>query len=671
MPIAATSLLAIALAFGQAPDPAYAVLAQAYERLRARDYETAVPLFRKAIVAAPARVSIRKDLAYTLLKIGEPEDARDQFGEAMRLDPNDHHVGIEYAFLCYETRRQREARRIFDRLRQSASGDARATAEQAFGNVDRPLADGIARWRAAIQREPDNFSAHHELATLAEQRDELDLAATHYERALRLKPDQRALLLDLGRVWKDLGKAEQAHGALLAASRGAEPRVTETARGLLPPRYPFVYEFRAALELDPGNVELRRELAYLLLQLQQKEEAEKEFRKITEQTPEDLLSAAQLGFLRLQRKDAAGAAPLLDKVLRSDDEDLAARVRKAMGLAENLRRRPEVSAAPEAAGARAMAERSYRAGYMKDALKYLAIAHESDPVDFTVMLKLGYAHNMLHQDQEALKWFALARRAPDPAIAREATRAHRNLSPQFARLRTTAWTLPIYSSRWRDLFSYGQMKTEIRLGKLPVRPYLSMRFAGDTRRTIGRIQPQYLSESAFIFGAGLATPSWRGLVAWGEAGSSVSYLGRRDAQRTAPDYRGGFAFAKGFGRLLGAESGGAFLETHKDGVFVSRFANTFLLYSQNRFGYTVREMGAAGFRLQLCWNANLTADLKRQYWANFAETGPGLRFRWKALPPALVFTVDYLRGAHTINAGNPRGPTYWDLRASVWLAVTR
>ena len=44
------------------------------------------------------------------------------------------------------------------------------------------------------------------------------------------------------------------------SSRGAEPRVAEQARELLNPRYPYVYEFEAALALDPGNADLRREL---------------------------------------------------------------------------------------------------------------------------------------------------------------------------------------------------------------------------------------------------------------------------------------------------------------------------------------------------------------------------------------------------------------------------
>ncbi len=126
----------------------------------------------------------------------------------MEIDPNDTQVAMEYAFLCYETKEQQQARRIFDRIRKT--GDA--TAEQAFQNIDAPLAAGIERWKKAIEMGADNFSAHFELATLAEQRDELALAAEHYEKAWRLLPDRRSVLVDLGRVWKALGPHRRRHG---------------------------------------------------------------------------------------------------------------------------------------------------------------------------------------------------------------------------------------------------------------------------------------------------------------------------------------------------------------------------------------------------------------------------------------------------------------------------
>ena len=170
----AAVFVAFALAAdAQAADPAYQSLQKAYDALRTRDYDTAIAQFEHAYAIAPKRASIRKDLAYALLKIGENEAARDQFREAMPLDPADYHVALEYAFLCYETKQRAEARRIFDRIRKTGDPQSRATAEQAFQNVDKPLAAGIARWSKAVDLTPDNFSAHQELARLADERDEL------------------------------------------------------------------------------------------------------------------------------------------------------------------------------------------------------------------------------------------------------------------------------------------------------------------------------------------------------------------------------------------------------------------------------------------------------------------------------------------------------------------
>jgi len=661
----------VSLAAAQNHDPAYQPLQQAYDALRLKNYDQAIAGFRQAIAHAPNRAAIRKDLAYALLKVGENEAARDQFAEAMRLDPSDHHVALEYAFLCYETNQKLIARRIFDRIRKT--GDA--TAEQAFQNIDRPLADGIARWQKALQMSPDNFSAHQELAGLAEQRDEFALAAEHYEKAWRLRPGERSLMLDLGRVWKLLGRNEEAFNMLLAASRGAQPRVAEKARELLPSRYPYVYEFEKALELDPKNFELRREFAYLLLEMGKKEDAEQQFLRLNQSTPGDLLSAAQLGFLRLNRRDYAGAQPLLDQVLKGDDEELADRVRVVLKLPQSLRHRGS-SAQHTSDEAKSMADKSLKAGYLKDALKYLTIAHENDPVDFAVMLKLAWTYNNMHQDKEAVKWFNLARKSPDPAVAGEAGKAFQNLKPAFARFRTTAWIFPFYSSRWHDAFGYGQVKTEIRLGDLPFRPYVSMRFIGDARQTTGSTlsnpQPQYLSESSFIFAVGVSSAQRHGFTVWGEAGEAVKYLSKRtDVGAMIPDYRGGIAYAKGFGHLLSGEKG-LFAETNDDGIFVSRFQNDLLFYSQNRGGYTfARSESFGGFQGQVYWNFNATVDRLHQYWANFAESGPGVKFRVQALPKSMLFSVNFMRGVYTTNVGNPRRPNFYDLRAGFWYAFTK
>jgi tetratricopeptide (TPR) repeat protein len=662
---------AIAAAAGmgaaQAPDPAQ----KAYDALRARDYDHAIAWFREALSAAPRQAALRKDLAYTYLKTGDTEAARDEFEEVMHLEPTDAQVALECAFLSSETKKIAEARRIFDRLRHSPDKTVAEMARTAFENIDRPLAEGMRRWTEALAAAPENYSAHHELARIAEQRDDAALAAEHYLAAWRLHPGERSLLVDLGRMWLALGRAADGNAALLAASRGSSPRAAEAARDLLPARYPYVSEFRAALALDPENSSLRCDLAYLLLEMGQKTEAEAEFRRVAESEPGNLLAAAQLGFLMLERGEKDAAMGLLEKVLASDDGGLAAKVRAALKLPPDLRRRPSPEAPAPAPGpdAKEMGERSYKAGYLQDALKYFQAAYEDDPLDFAVMLRLGWTYNMLHDDARALNWFGLARRSPDAAIAAEANRAYRNLRTDAARFRTSVWLFPFYSSRWKDVFSYGQVKAEMRLGRLPFRPYLSVRFIGDTRRTTGEAMPQYLSETAFLVAAGIVTRPWHGITLWGEAGQAVSYLRRSDRGRMTPDYRGGAAFGRGAGHALGGEAPGWFADTYEDAVFVSRFNNDLLLYSQNRAGVTMPSVGP--LRWQVYLNGNFTTDARREYWANFVETGPGLRFRIEGLPEALVFSVNALRGVYTRNEGNPRRPDYDDLRVGFWYAFTR
>jgi tetratricopeptide (TPR) repeat protein len=641
--------LVSAVAFAQAPaDPAYEPLDKAYTALHARAYDDAVSLFQKAIELAPKRAAIRKDLGYTYIKVGENQLAREQFRAAMELDPADIQVAMEFAFLAYETKQQAEARRVFDGIRK-LGGPSAATAEQAFQNIDAPLASEIERWRNAIAMGSDNFSAHFELATLAEQRDELALAAEHFEKAWRILPDRRSVLVDLGRVWKAMNRTEDATAALLAASRGGEPRAAEMARELLPDRYPYVAEFQAALKLDPANVELRRELAYLLLRMDRQSAAEEQFGILVKEAPDDLLAATQLGFLLYARGEHDSAQPLFDRVLAGNDEELANRVRAVLRLPQKLHARAE-SEAPAAPDAKVMAERSMQAGYMKDALKYLQIAHESDPGDFDVMLKLAWTLNILHDDRQAMRWFDLARRSPDPQLSAEGRKAWRNLHESNQLFRTTVWFYPIYSTRWKDIFAYGQVKTELRKNRW-VLPYVSVRFIGDTRVTIGDYSPETLSESSFIVAGGVRTEQWHGATGWFEAGSAMSYV----TGHLLPDYRGGVS---GQWRKM-PESTGWFADTSADGLYMSRFDKDYLLYDQSRAGYVVSP------HLQLYWNGNCTLDLKGEGWANIAETGPGVRVSSALLPKSMWVTANLLRGVYVTT-----GLAYNDIRLGVWYGFT-
>ncbi len=641
-----------------------AELNAAYKALAQKDYDSAIDLFHKALAQQPANAAAHKDLAYTLLKAGENADARDEFEAALKLNEHDETAALEFAFLAFETKKPIEARRMFDRLRHSTNSGTRQTAEQAFQNIDQPLAQGIARWKEAIARSsnPDDlpmFSAHWELAQLAELRDDLPLAAEQYEICRKLKPQLSELLLILARVWRQLNRVDEANAALLAASRSTDSRTAELALEHLPSRYPYPYEFVNAIKLDPQNVVLRKELAFLYLAMHQDADAATQFQQVLAVDPGDRLAREQLDAMHGLKK----------------------RPEPAVGAA---------NAAGAAAGsnAKSMGLKSLALGYSRDALKYLRQAHEQSPNDAEVTLKLGLAYNLAHDDADALPYLNMARHALDPGIASEANKAYHALSGDPV-AQTTIWALPMYSSRWGDFFAYGQIKRTIPLPFLGAANklfsfYLSTRLDADAKGPImtayswvvvnGKWErkPSYLSQTALISGVGVSSKSWHRVTAWVEAGEAVKYLpGEPDFM--TPDYRGGLNFAKGFGNLLGSEHTGLFYETSDDALYVNRFDKDWMFLSQHRAGETFRAWDNT--TAQLLWNVNYARDVKSQYWANSIELGPGIKIHLHWMPRNVYWTTDLLRGIYLAGpyrdvSSHPHDD-YTDVRVGFWYAMTK
>jgi Flp pilus assembly protein TadD len=556
---------------------------RAYASLRVGDYDQAIAGFTRALQLRPGLAHVRKDLAYTLLRRGDREEARDHFEQVVTADPSDEQAALEYAFLCHETRRSQTARRVFGRLKDSRDPRVRSTAATAFENIDLPLREGLARWREAVARAPRQWSAHEELARLAETRDELDLAAEHYEIAWRLRPSEQALLLDLARVLDALGQSDRARSALVSAWRSPRPRVSEEARERLHGEIPASTEVALALPAEPLKLAAGR-------------------------------PAKELGMLSLEQNA------------------------------------------------------------LVDALRYLTRAYQENPSDAEVLYELGVTSNLLKLDRDALRWFDRASAAPDPLISVRARNAYETLSPLTRRPHTTAWTIPIFSSRWRDAFLYGQARTEWQPRRLPFTTYLSVRFIGDVRGgQAARMyrNPLFLSERAAILGAGISRQINYNLLAWAEAGQYFTYADvSHGGARSRPDYRGGLAWLKGWGHLLGSTTPGRFFEQNIDGVYSSRFGNDLLLYVQNRVGWTLPR-SAGGWQAQFYSTFNLVGDRRGEYWGNLAEAGVGGRYLAPRLPRGMSFRTEFVRGAHLNNNGNPWRPNYWDARIGMWYGFAR
>ena len=675
----------------------------AYQAKEAHQLERAATLFEHALAADPGNVALRKDFAYTLLSIGRTERARDEFGAVLKRDPQDSYTALEYAFLCHETGQLEEAWLLFRDLRGVANQEHRATAAKTFSTLDAELSHRISRLQAATRQDPGNYSSHLELARTLSIRHEYARAAEEFEKAYRLKPDYVDVLLELSAALRKAGKTEMASAVVLTASRSASAFVAEQAKALLPDRYPYLSEFESALHFEPAQPALRREMGFFLLSLGREREAQLAFEALVRAEPTDLVASAQLGFLLLADGKNEDALPLLKRAARSEDAGLRQRVAAALSQIGNTSgiASPPVPATfamgmPEdalsqdfadAATAREMGQKSYDNGFVPDAIRYFEEAHRLDPTNFDTMLRLAWSLNLAKRDDEALRWFGLAARSPDPAIAGEARAAIRNLSAPSASpagmaavtersdgVSTSFWAMPLHSTRWGSTFSYAQAKVELQRKGLPLVPYLSLRFVGDSTGAVGSANPQFLSENAFILGLGARSRPWKGVLLWGEAGTTMAYLSsRREATGSfLPDYRGGLSHFKQFGPSILNNRPGSFVETMNDLVYIHRFDRDTLAISRNRVGWHLGKLDSlGGLQFQTFLNLNANTDFKRQAWANFVEAGPGLRFRWAWMPPSVSLTLNYLRGHHTIRRVDSRPNTYSDFQAGFWYAITR
>ncbi|MCX6592666.1 MAG: hypothetical protein NTZ56_14175 [Acidobacteria bacterium] len=211
--------------------PAYLLLDAAYAALRDEDLDLAVENFEKAIPLQPERTDIRKDLAYTYLRIGENELGRRQFEKVVELDAKDYRSQLELAFLDYESADRANkvaAWRIFRGLRDIADADLAAVAQQAFAVVDAALGSRIAQWRDAITKDPSNLYAHLQLANALEERNEFVEAERYYR--LSLGAGFAITLYELGRTLLAAGKLTDARMFLMEAAKTKDPYVVEAAR---------------------------------------------------------------------------------------------------------------------------------------------------------------------------------------------------------------------------------------------------------------------------------------------------------------------------------------------------------------------------------------------------------------------------------------------------------
>jgi Flp pilus assembly protein TadD len=160
--------------------------------------------------------SMHTFLATKYLRVGRVQDAIDQLGEALRLNPDDAEAHSNLGSALQMSGRTTEAtRHLLEALRLKPE-DARVhfnlgNAMLASGSPD----EAIRQYRRAIEIDPDDADAHYNLAGVLGSQNRLDEAIGHLRRTLDIDPRRADAHHNLAIALAGQGKFDEAIGDVL------------------------------------------------------------------------------------------------------------------------------------------------------------------------------------------------------------------------------------------------------------------------------------------------------------------------------------------------------------------------------------------------------------------------------------------------------------------------
>ncbi len=249
----------------------YAELASAYGN-RGEHLNKAIEFYRAAIKADPDASFIAEELAELFIASGQLRNAVTEAEEALRKNPEDL-----------------VARRILGRIYSRMLGDGQT------GRINEEmLKKAIEQYQKISEKDPQDIESLLMLGRLQKVGQNSPESEKAYKRVLEIDPDNVDANTGLAMVYADLGDTKQASELLEKAARKNPSLRTLTT---LASNYEQMRDFklaaetlRRALDLSPGNPDLKRAYAQNLLFGDQYEEALKQYEELVAEEPRDTQS---------------------------------------------------------------------------------------------------------------------------------------------------------------------------------------------------------------------------------------------------------------------------------------------------------------------------------------------------------------------------------------------
>lgn len=312
----------------------------------------AVDVLRRAVALDPRNARAQYNLGVGHSALGDDEAAIGAYLRTLELRPA-HSRALFNLGMCYL--RGGELERAEAAFQQVTEVDRTGRAAKAYFQLgyvrvrlDR-YEQATRAYRDAIRIRPDYAEARNNLALALEDQGDVAGAIHELEKGLRLAAGVPSLAFNLGRLYAARDRLEDAVRAFdraIAADPAMRKAHVARAEALLRlgRKEQAAEAYERALELKPGDAELRIELAGLYRELDQLELAERHLEQVVVDRPRLASGWNTLGIVRAQQGRDEQALRCYDRAIELDDEGAAAWYNRALAL-ERLERIEEMPAA--------------------------------------------------------------------------------------------------------------------------------------------------------------------------------------------------------------------------------------------------------------------------------------------------------------------------------------
>ncbi|MFH1312635.1 MAG: tetratricopeptide repeat protein [Candidatus Eisenbacteria bacterium] len=294
---------------------------------RAGVFASQYTLWQDTIQRNPEAWIARIHLGLALLEDDRPDEAVEQFNQALELKPD--HVGahVNLGDALGMLGRTDEAVISLQEALRLDPGNAKAYANLALVlESTNQRAEALKHYERALEIDPDLAEVHSNFGNALSASGRLTEAVSHYRRALNLKPELSAVYFNLGSVLSSQGKLEEAAGSYreglilepgdaqgwcdLGVVRGRQGRVDEA-----------IEHFRQALANDPQHASAHYNLGISLQGKGRPEEAIEHYRQAMLSIPNSVEVHYSIGMALAATGDYAEALENLRFVLEERPDD--------------------------------------------------------------------------------------------------------------------------------------------------------------------------------------------------------------------------------------------------------------------------------------------------------------------------------------------------------------